>query len=397
MSGAPAVPAHYRLWGSELSPFALKLRALCDAAGLPYRWLPADGRRLDNARAWWRIQRATSTRTAIRYPQASNLDEYPLVPFLLADGQVYYDSSALAQWLDDHHPPAVGPLYPADPATAFVALLLDEAFDEFGLYMAHHNRWVVSATTNNAGTRIAREFRRHLPPGATPFFGPWFARRQVRRLPYLFSVAPAGFAIPGLSPALTPPSRPGFPPTHHLLDDAWLQYLAGTEAVLAHQPFLLGDRFTVADASTYGQLGMNLTDPTAADRMRANAPHTFRWVQSIRDRAHVGRAGAVYLSERLRPLLDVVWRTFVPLMQQNAAAHAAAQVRGERLFNERAFDRGQALYDGTLLGHAFRAVVKTFQVRVWQDLCTAWAATPADAQARISWLAETDVAAALQW
>jgi hypothetical protein len=49
------------------------------------------------------------------------------------------------------------------------------------------------------------------------------------------------------------------------------------------------------------------------------------------------------------------------------------------------------------LGHAFRAVVKTFQVRVWQDLCTAWAATPADAQARISWLAETDVAAALQW
>ena len=396
MSGAPAAPEHCRLWGSELSPFALKLRALCDAAGLAYRWLPAEGRRRDNARAWWRIQRATSARTVIRYPQASDLDEYPLVPFLLANGGVYYDSSALARWLDDHHAPAVGPLWPADPAAAFVAQLLDEAFDEFGLYMAHHNRWVVSATTNNAGTRIAREFRHHLPPGVTPFFGAWFARRQVRRLPYLFSVAPAGFAIPDLSPALTPPSRPGFPATHVLLDDTWRQYLAGMEAVLAHQPFLLGDRFTVADASAYGQLGMNLTDPTAADRMRAYAPHTFAWVQSVRDRAHVGRAGPVSLSDRLRPLLDIVGRTFVPLMRQNAAAHAAAQARGARLFNERAFDRGQALYDGTLMGQPFRAVVKTFQVRVWNDLCAAWTSTPADAQARVSRLAGVDVAGAMQ-
>jgi len=396
VSGAPAVPAHCRLWGSELSPFALKLRALCDAAGLPYRWLPADGRRLDNARAWWRIHRATSTRSVVRYPQASALDEYPLVPFLLADGRVYYDSSALARWLDDHHAPAVGPLCPTDPATAFVAQLLDEAFDEFGLYMAHHNRWVVSATTNNAGTRIAREFRHHLPPGVPRFFGPWFARRQVRRLPYLFSVAPAGFVIPGLSPALTPPSRPGFPPTHGLLDDAWRQYLAGMEAVLVHQPFLLGDRFTIADASAYGQLGMNLTDPTAADQMRTCAPRTFGWVQAIRDRAHVGRTGPVYLSDRLRPLLDVVWRTFVPLMRQNAAAHTAARAGGAVLFNERAFDSGQALYDGTLMGQPFRAVVKTFQVRVWQDLCAAWTTTPADAQDQVSRLADSDAASALQ-
>ena len=39
----------------------------------------------------------------------------------------------------------------------------------------------------------------------------------------------------------------------------------------------------------------------------------------------------------------------------------------------------QALYDGTLLGRPFRAVVKTFQVAVWRELCVQWDA-----------LAETD-------
>ena len=33
-----------------------------------------------------------------------------------------------------------------------------------------------------------------------------------------------------------------------------------------------------------------------------------------------------------------------------------------------AFDRGEALYDGELLGHPFRSVAKTFQVKGWRLL-----------------------------
>ena len=39
----------HAIWGSELSPFALKLRALCEFAGIEYAWLPSDGSRLRNA------------------------------------------------------------------------------------------------------------------------------------------------------------------------------------------------------------------------------------------------------------------------------------------------------------------------------------------------------------
>jgi glutathione S-transferase len=369
------------LWGTELSPFTLKLRALLAYAAVPYRMLPETGGRLENYRAALAIALAKRRRTAVRYPTLSGLDEYPLVPFLLTGGRVYYDSSALARWLDDCHPPALGPLVPGDPALAFAAQLIDEAFDEFGLYLVHHARWVVSATTNDAGARLAREFARVLPPGAGPAFARRFAARQVRRLPYLFSVAPPAFALDGLPPALTPPARAGFPSTHRLIAHAWEAYLDGVDAVLREQPYLLGERFTLADASVYGQLGMNLKDPSAADVMQRRTPSTFRWLCAIRDGAHVGSRGALTLSTRLRGLLDAIARTFVPLMIQNDAAHTAARAAGETLFNEPAFNRGRALYDGTLLGLPFRAVVKTFQVRVWHELRSAWSAL--DERARV--------------
>jgi glutathione S-transferase len=389
---ADAAASAVAIWGSELSPYTLKLRALCDAARVPYRNLPADGSRLENYRAIARIESAKRRRTAVRYPALSDLDEYPLVPFLLTDAGVYYDSSALAQWLDDRHPSASGPLIPSDPALGFVARLIDEAFDEFGLYMVHHGRWVLSAATNNAGDRLAGEFARVLPPGGRPRMARQFAARQVRRLPYLFSVAPPGLRLEGMPAERVPPARDGFPPTHRLLAHAWEAYLDGVESVIREQPFLLGERFTLADASAYGELGMNLKDPSAAEIMRRRAPATYRWLCAIRDGEHAGCSGALALSTRLRGLLTAIADTFVPLMKQNAAAYESACAAGETLFNEAAFDRGRAIYAGTLLGQPFRSVVKTFQVRVWRDLQAAWNLLDEPARARVAILLppETD-------
>lgn len=377
----------YVLWGSELSPFSLKARALLDWAELSYTWLPDGGSRWENLRAAWRVEWAKRTRRAVRFPATTALDEYPLVPFLLDGAVVYYDSTALARWIDARHPPAGGSLVPDDPAAAFVAALIDEAFDEVGLYVAHHFRWVVSATTNDAGRRLAREMRRHLPPGAGPLVAWWFPRRQVRRLPYLFSVAPDRPARPLPAAALGPPTRAGFPPTHALLEEIWTQWIDAVERILATRPYLLGARFTLADASVYGAFGMNLADPTAAERMRARAPATYAWLGRVRDRRHVGSRGAVGLHAELTPLLRALRTVFVPLMVQNERAWQDARARGETVFNEAAFDAGRALYDGTLLGRPFRSVVKTFQVQVWRELHAAWIGLGADDRARVAGVA----------
>ena len=255
---APDASDHYLVWGVELSPFLLEVESMLRFAGIPFRRLPRDGSRRESMRTSRRIDRAKRAGTALRYPRTSELDEYPLVPFVVTpSGDVVYDSSAIAYWLDEVVRPAAPtpPLIPSDPAQHFVARLIDETFDELGLYMVHHYRWKVAGGDNDRpGMRLAREYGGLLPRLLHPIFAAWFEKRQVRRLPYLFSVAPAGYRQAGLAKGHTPPSLAGFPPTHDLLETTWRRTVDTCEELLRQQPFLLGGRFTVADASVYGLL-----------------------------------------------------------------------------------------------------------------------------------------------
>ena len=362
------------IWGVELSCFTLKLQACLQHAGRTYRRLPDQGGYIENTRTLLSLELAKRRKQVSRFPSLDqNLDEYPAVPFLSHDGKHFqYDSSAIAQWLDTRKGNTYSALYPENPALRFIAQLIAEAFDEFGLYLVHHMRWVGSAKSNQMGKRLAKEFRYALPPA-----GPWvlaksFPRRQVRRCPYLFSIAPANYKS-GVSKILTPPARQGFPETHTLLNHSWKQYLSGMETILSKQAYLLGDQFTIADASAYGQLGMNLVDPETSDKMAQLAPHTYAWLNRIYQKEHAQHAQAsLYLSQEIKPLLNTIMLTFSALMVQNAQAYKFAKQKGETIFNEKAFDQGKALYDGKLCGYPFRSVVKTFQVRVWHDLQLEW-------------------------
>ncbi len=378
------------LWGSELSPFALKVEALLRFAGVPFRWLPAAGRFVDAFRFDRRRSDLVAGRLPLTWPTMTDLDEFPLTPFLFGPGEEnLYDSSAIAVWLDAHGPfpnERATPFLPcADPALRFAVRLIDEALDEVGLYLVHHNRWVVSARDNDAGARLAREMRPLLGPFA-PMVGYFFPARQVRRLPYLFSVAPPdGARFDDLPARLRPPVRAGFPPTHELLEHAFAELLTALEALLSCRPFLLGARFTLADASVYGQLGMNRTDPSARAWIARDAPATQAWIDRIaQGNFHDHRPdGELSLDSALAPLLGWICRTFVPLMQQNHDAWERHRAAGETRFNEAAFNAGRALYDGTLLGQPFRSVAKTFQVRVWRDLRAEWDALGTNDRARI--------------
>ena len=360
------------VWGLEASPFLLKLEALLNYRGIGFRRLPRDGGRWENMTTVLRLARARRRYAVQRYPAMDPLDEYPAVPYLIVNGrEFHYDSSAIALWLDSQQVAPARPCYPPDPVAGFLARLIDEAFDEFGLYMVHHQRWVCSAADNVMGEVTAREMARLLPPPFASRLRSNLPRRQVRRCPYLFSVAPADYRAE-VEPLRVPPSRPGFPSTHALLEESWRLYLAAMEQVLAVQSWLLGSRFTVADASAYGQLSMNLIDPTSAARLEQYAPRTFRWLLAIRDGEHRDSAGELAVNPELQALLAIIMKTFAPLMVQNERAYLRAVEAGATVFNEAAFDAGAALYDGELLGHPFRSVAKTFQVRVWRDLCGCW-------------------------
>ncbi len=373
------------VWGSELSPFALKLALCCRQAGLAYRFLPEQGGWAENWRFTLRLAALKRGRLPLTWPPMSADDELPLVPYLFGPGnENLYDSSAIAEWLDRGRPEPQR-LIPEAPVAAFIARLIDDYADEWGLYLVHHQRWVVSARDNDAGQRLAREYRFQLGP-LRPLMARWFSARQTRRLPYLFSVAPAGPAIAGLPKRRQPPTRGGFPSTHTLLEDAHSRLTQVLDALLSQRPYVLGARFTLADAALYGQLAMNLSDPTTASALQARTPQLYRWLVAL----HTGTPAVADADEplgvdaALQPLLAEIARIHLPLMQQNAAAHQRLRQAGQLHFNEVAFDAGIALYDGMLDGQPYRSVAKSFQARSWRDCQTRWAGLSPAQQAAVS-------------
>lgn len=369
-------PSSWVVWTSELSPFGLKVILLCRYYGLDFRMLPEQGRWPERLQYSLRRMLLTQGLLPLTWPRMTVEDEFPLVPFLFGpDGENLYDSTAIAEWLDRQTVPARR-LLPDDPAARFVAALVDDYADEFGLYLVHHNRWKVSARDNNASERLIREAGVSWPLSIVAKTR--WQRRQTVRLPYLFSVAPDGFRIEGMPSGVQPPSRPGFPPTHALLEEAFERLLGILETLLSQRPFVLGQRLTLADAALYGQLAMNLSDPSACDWIQRRAPSLHGWLQRLHDGdADLLQAdGPLQVDAALRPLLAEICRVFVPLMQQNREACTDWQNRGETLFNEKAFDEGRALYDGVIDGHAFRHVAKTFQAKVWRQRLEEWQALP---------------------
>ncbi|MFT4997063.1 MAG: glutathione S-transferase [Chitinophagales bacterium] len=357
------------IWSSELSPYAWKISSLLQFKQQSYRLLPNDGSWLENLKINLALVKGKKTRSITRYPQMTALDEYPTVPYLITDSHIQYDSSSIARWLDASY--STTPVIPTELSVAFVANLIDEAYDEFGLYMAHHMRWVTAAQDNDAGERLSHEFRRVLPLGLNKILAKSFPHRQVRRLPYLFSIAPPGYQC-DIPAKLTPPAVEGFPATHALLDIAWREYLAALENIFTQQAYLLGDQFTVADASVYGQLYMNMSDPSAANSIKELAPVTHQWLININQGQHVTDSGRLFLSPQLSPLLAIIGKTFTPLMTQNALAFSRARQQGEAQFNEIAFDNRRNIYSGKILGLPFKSVAKSFQTEVWKDLQRQW-------------------------
>lgn len=357
------VEAHpWIVWGSELSPFTLKVLRMFRHARVPLRFLPTEGGWLENVRLSLRLRSLRRGELAMTWPTLTPEDELPLVPYVFGPaGENLYDSTAIAHWLDlalEGH----RKLVPGDPAAAFIAQLVDDYADELLLYVVHHNRWVLSAADNDAGKRLAHEYRSLIGP-LQGVFAKWFSRRQTRRLAYLFS---------------TDETRP-------LLDECFVRLLDVLEALLASRPFVLGERFTLADAALYGQLGMNLADPSANALMGARAPRVHAWVSALHgsEAEPIASGNGLSLDASLKPLLAEIFRVYVPLMRQNARAYENFRRHGQARFNEDAFVRGEAMYDGELDGHHFRHVAKSFQAKTWKECLARWKALPPDAKREV--------------
>jgi hypothetical protein len=187
----------WTLVGSQLSPFALKVASALTQQNVKFKWSWQEKNLFSQIFLKVRVRLIKLGLTTLHIPQQmSELDEFPLVPFLLGSkGTNAYDSSAILRNLHiDKHL--------EHESQRFISLLLEEFFDEWGLYLVHHKRWAEASNTtawaNNMsqspGGYLVTEMTSEIPmvPQILKHaIGSWFCQRQTRRLPYLFSVGKA--------------------------------------------------------------------------------------------------------------------------------------------------------------------------------------------------------------
>jgi glutathione S-transferase len=276
-----------RLFGSELSPYSVKVRSYFRYKGIPHEWLP---------------------RTPANQAEFQKYAKLPLIPLVVAaDGTVLQDSTPIIEHFEaaSREPSIV----PGDPALAFLSALLEEYGDEWGNKWMFHYRWNYKADRWSTAERIALQMAGAQGPLGVAQARAMVADRMTGRLGFVGS---------------SEKTRP-------LIEASFKRALGLLDTHLASRPYLLGGRPALADFGLWGQFYEAATDPTPGGKMRASAPNVMAWVERMQTPGTEGPFEAwAALSATLLPLLtEEVGRLFLPWSTANAAAIAD----GARSFN----------------------------------------------------------------
>lgn len=271
----------YRIFGSELSPYSVKVRSFFRYKALPHEWI---------------------LRSPAVQAEFQKYAKLPLVPLVVTpEGAGIQDSTPILERFEASTPePAT---IPADPALAFISALLEEYGDEWGNKWMFHYRWRYQPDVWSTAERIAVQMMGAQGPLAVAQARAAVAERMMGRLGFVGSNDK----------------------TQPLIEASFKQALALLDAHLATRPYVLGGRPAMADFGLWAQLYEAATDPTPGAIMRASAPHVLAWVQRMMTPKADGAFEAwPALAPTLMPLLkEEVAGLFLPWSVANAAAIAA--------------------------------------------------------------------------
>ena len=270
--------APFRLYGAELSPYSVKVRAYLRYKGVEFEWLP---------------------RSQARQEEFARYAKLPLVPVLVdAEDTPLQDSTPIIEKLEAQFPdPSITP---DEPALAFLSALIEDYADEWLNKAMFHYRWSYPEDQESASRRITDM----IFEGAEKPEGIEEAVR-TRMIGRLYHV--------GSSPETAP-----------LIEGSFTRLLGLLDRLLAERAYLFGGRPSLADFGLAGQLMQLLSDPTPGAVMRAQAPNVVRWV----DRMDNPQAEGAFVSlaavrETVAELLRVeVAGAYLAWMAANARAVA---------------------------------------------------------------------------
>ena len=273
----------YRLYGSEMSPYSVKVRSYLRYKGLLHSWL------------------VRNADTQAEYQRYAKIQIIPLV--VTPQDEALQDSTPIIERVERDHP--TPSIHPSDPVTAFLSALLEEFGDEWGNKWMFHFRWAREVDQVSSAGRIARG----MMPAATDEMNAGLAAQiRARMIDRVWFV--------GSSPQTAPQ-----------IEDSFAAALSLLDAHLATRSYLFGARPSFGDFGLWGQIYEAWTDPTAGALIEGRAHHLLDWVhRMLWPRADGAFENWDTLAPTLAPVLaGPVGQLFLPWTLANAAAITAGQ------------------------------------------------------------------------
>ncbi|MAJ07240.1 glutathione S-transferase family protein [Ponticaulis sp.] len=272
--------AKYRLFGSETSPYSIKVRSYLRYKKLPFEW----------------VAKGFGTEEEFQ-----SLAKSQALPMLVSPkGGVAHDSSLILSRLE-------GKVYkpsarPNDPACRVLALLLEEYADEWLNKAMFHYRWGTAKAAKAAATCQADAVFEGYEVENRADIEKSIAKSMSGRLKLI-----------GSTKKTTP-----------VIEASFARFLKLLNAHLEKHLFLFGGHPSLADFAIAGQLIQLMKDDTSGAMIRDSAPFVTAWCEFMED----PRQGAVFedlsaVGDTLLPLIrDEVVPTLIAWAEANAEAIA---------------------------------------------------------------------------
>ena len=306
----------YRIFGSEMSPYSVKVRSYFRYKAIAHEWIPRRPAVEDEYKKYARL---------------------PIVPTVAnPENEGIQDSTPIIERVEAANPePSI---HPAVPALKFLSQLLEEFGDEWGNKLMFHHRWWAQVDKDASAQTLARL---NLTDGSA---------EQVAGLAQMILARMSGRGGFVGSNAATAP----------LITEYYFELLDLLEPHFASRKYLFGARPAFGDFGLAAQLYEASIDPTCGSIIRARGPRVLDWCFRMNEPRNDGAfEDWSSLAPTLAPLLAYVGRYFLPWSQANAAALAAGAPEFSVTLAGKTYTQGPQKYHAKSLAAlkaAFQAV-----------------------------------------
>jgi len=283
----------YRVFGAEMSPYSVKVRAYFRYKGIPHQWI---------------LRNAESQADCAKYAKL------PIIPLVVTPQDVgIQDSTPIIDKMEMLFPqPSINP---DNRVANFVSELMEEFGDEWGNKWMFHYRWTRDVDQIASAGRIARM---RAPLANDEEHAAMVHQVRARMAERLWFVGSNDV-------------------TASQIETGFKEMLALLEGHLERRPYLFGGRPTHGDFGLWGQFYELWTDPTAGALIEGTAPHVLEWIhRMLWPRAEGRFENWDTLEATLMPILT---RQVGALFMTWTAANETALLQGQEEFSVKLGDK----------------------------------------------------------